>query len=85
VVVVLEAPDDLIRKRMIGRHRADDKPDSIERRIREFRDQASLLAAWWGQTNYVQVNASPSIPNVSSQILAGVEDALSKRTFKQRP
>src|SRR5512133_1988232 len=50
VVVVLDAPDDVIRKRMLARRRADDKPEIIERRIQEFRTQASLLAGWAGQT-----------------------------------
>jgi adenylate kinase len=85
VVVVLDASDDVIRKRMLSRHRADDKPDIINRRIKEFRDEASLLADWWGHENFVRVNAEASIPDVSSQILAGVEEAMSKRTFKQRP
>ena len=46
IVVVLDAPDDVIRKRMIVRERADDKPEIIDRRIREFRDEAALLAGW---------------------------------------
>jgi adenylate kinase len=85
VVVVLDASDDVIRKRMMARHRVDDKPDIIDRRIREFRDEATLLAKWWGHENFVTVNANASIPNVSTQILAGIEEAMSKRTFKQRP
>jgi adenylate kinase len=84
VVVVLEAPDDVIRKRMLARHRVDDKPDIIDRRIREFREQAALLADWSGRTNFVKVDASASIPNVSSQIVAGIEESVAKRGFKQR-
>jgi adenylate kinase len=79
VVVVLDAPDDVIRKRMIARGRADDKPEIIDRRIREFRDEASLLAGWAGQTRVVRVNSNKSITQVSTQIVAGLEDAWSKQ------
>jgi adenylate kinase family enzyme len=84
VVVVLEAPDDVIRKRMLARHRVDDKPDIIDRRIKEFRDESALLSNWWGHENFVKVDASASIPSVSSQIVSGIEDSVAKRGFKQR-
>src|SRR5690349_22310801 len=50
VVVVLDVPDDVLRKRMMARRRADDKPENVERRIGEFRSQAALLAGWAGHT-----------------------------------
>jgi adenylate kinase len=81
VVVVLDAPDDVIRKRMVARGRADDKPEIIDRRIREFRNEAAMLAGWAGQTHVVRVNADASVGSVSSQIVAGLEDTWSK----QRP
>jgi adenylate kinase len=79
LVVVLDAPDDVIRKRMIARGRADDKPEIIDRRIREFRDEAALLAGWAGQTSVVRVNSNAKITQVSTQIVAGLEDAWSKQ------
>ena len=84
VVVVLEAPDDVIRKRMLGRRRADDKPENIDRRIREFRDEAALLVGWAGQTRVVRVNSNASIAQVSAQIEAGLEKAWTKQ-LSQRP
>jgi adenylate kinase len=84
VVVVLEAPDDVIRQRMLGRGREDDKPDIIDRRIREFRNEAALLAGWVGQTRVVRVNATASIADVSKQIVAGVENIWSNEGPKQQ-
>ncbi len=83
VVVVLEAPDDVIRQRMLGRGRADDKPEIMERRIREFRNEAALLAEWAGQTRVVRVDATASIADVSKQIVAGVEKIWSNEGPKQ--
>ena len=79
VVVVLDAPDDVIRKRMLGRKRVDDKPEIIERRIQNFRKEAALLSGWAGHTNVVRVNADASIGDVSKQIVAGLEDTWSKQ------
>jgi adenylate kinase len=79
VVVVLDAPDDVIRKRMAARGRADDKPEIIDRRIREFRNEAAMLAGWAGQTHVVRVNADASVGNVSAQIVSGLEDTWSKQ------
>ena len=84
VVVVLEAPDDVIRKRMLARGRADDKPEIIDRRIREFRDEAALLAGWAGQTRIEKVDSTASINQVSTQIATGLDDAWAKMSA-QRP
>ena len=84
VVVVLDASDDVIRKRMMARRRADDKPEIIARRIREFRDEAALLAGWAGQTRVVRVNSNTKVTQVSTQIVAGLEAAWSKQASEQR-
>jgi adenylate kinase len=85
VAVVLDAPDDVIRKRMMARKRVDDKPEIIDRRIKEFRAEAAMLIGWVGETRIVRVDGAKSIPEVSTQIVAGLEDFWSKvPTFKQR-
>ena len=85
VAVVLQAPDDAIRKRLKARGCVDDKPEIIDRRIQEFRDQAALLTGWVGQTRIVRVDATASIPHVSKQIVAGLQSVWSKTTFAPRP
>ena len=78
IVVVLDAPDDVIRKRMTTRGRSDDKPETIDRRIRQFRAEAALLEGWAGQTKVVRVNAEAKIDDVSRQIVTGLEAVWSK-------
>jgi adenylate kinase len=74
VVVLLEVPDEVIRKRMLSRGRVDDKPENIDRRIREFRNEVALLAGWAGQTHVVRVNGNVAAGEVSKQILTGLEE-----------
>jgi adenylate kinase len=79
VVVVLEAPDDVIRKRMLSRGRVDDKPETIDRRIRDFRNEAAQLGDWAGKTHVVRVDGAAGVGDVSKQIVAGLEDFWSKQ------
>jgi adenylate kinase len=85
VVVVLQAPDDVLRKRLLARGGADDKPENIERRVREFRQEAALLEGWAGETRIVRVDSTASISRVSTQIVAGIEEVWSNKGFAQRP
>jgi len=83
VVVVFDVPDEVIRKRMLSRGRADDKADNIDRRIQEFRKEAALLIGWAGHTSVVRVNAEAGIGDVSKQIVAALEDLWSKQALGQ--
>jgi adenylate kinase len=85
VVVVLEVRDEIIRKRMLSRGRADDKPGDIERRIQNFRKEAELLVGWAGHARVVRVNGEASIGDVSKQIVTGLEEAWSKAAAGQQP
>jgi adenylate kinase len=84
VVVGLDAPDEVLRKRMLVRRRAEDKPEIIERRIQEFRKQASLLEGWAGQTQVVRVDATGGVSDVSKRIVAGLEDTWSQQRVGRR-
>jgi adenylate kinase len=79
VVVVLDAPDEVIRKRMTSRGRTDDKPATIDRRIRQFRAEAALLEEWAGRTQVVRVDGEAKAGDVSAEIAKGLEAAWSKR------
>ena len=73
VVVVLDAPDDVIRKRMISRGRKDDDAQTIDRRIRQFRNEAALLEGWAGHTRVVRVNGEPKVADVTAEIVKGLD------------
>ncbi len=43
VVVFLDVPDDVVTQRLLGRGRADDLPDVIEKRLREYDEDTHPL------------------------------------------
>ncbi|MBU9848540.1 adenylate kinase family protein, partial [Rahnella aceris] len=43
VVVFLDVPDEVVRQRLLGRGRADDKPEVIENRLREYEEDTVPL------------------------------------------
>lgn len=83
-VVVLEAPDETVRQRMLKRKRIDDKPENIERRIREYRGQWQLLEQWYGASRLLRVDGTQPIAAVTASIERAMEEALLRRGFSTR-
>ena len=83
-VILLDAPDDVVTKRMMSRHRADDKPGIIEARLKDYRTEADFLSGWYKKENVLRVDATQSIPEVARRIDALIQDALAKRSFSAR-
>ncbi len=84
VVVVLDAPDDVIRKQLLARGRVDDKPENIDRRIRNF----ATKPPYWqvGPARHVvRVNTRCKDPDVSKRIVAGLEEVWSKANDETVP
>jgi adenylate kinase len=84
-VILLESPDDVVTKRMLKRHRADDDPEIIQRRLAEYHEDSKFLSGWYQTENVMRVDATPSIEAVAGQIDNLIEDALAKKAFSKRP
>jgi adenylate kinase len=82
IVIVLEAPDAVLRERMKRRGRADDAPANIERRIREYREQEAFIQRRYGSD--VRVDGSGAVRLVSAAIERQIEAARAKRGLKER-
>ena len=83
-VILLEVPDDVAKKRMMGRRRADDKPDIIDARSAQYRSDAQTLTTWYAKENVLRVDATRPIAEVARQIDQLIAGALVPKSFKNR-
>ena len=83
-VILLEVPDDLVKKRMTARRRADDKPEIIDARIVQYRKDAQMLTNWYAQENVLRVDAAKTVAEVAGQIDKLIADALTPKSFGNR-
>jgi adenylate kinase len=70
VVVHLTVSDSTARERMLNRHRADDKPAIIERRLAEYHAQARFVLAHYRQVATFDASGTPE------EVWENVEQAL---------
>lgn len=85
VVVVLEAPDRVLHERMKSRRRADDSPENIERRIREYRNLGAFTEQWYGADKTIRVDGTGSVKAVASTIAQQIDNVRSKKGLSLRP
>lgn len=70
-IVNLETPEVVVRKRMEGRARPDDTPESIETRLCWYREETLPALAYYrerGQTTVIDCDGTKSIDEVEQEI-----------------
>lgn len=68
-VVSLEVPDSVIHERMKGRGRADDSPETVQKRLDVFREQTSPLKAYYEKVGLLRpVNGVGSLDEIFAAI-----------------
>lgn len=75
LVVVLEAPEEVVRKRMETRAREDDTPESIEKRLKWYREETAPILRYYGENRRYHVHridALQSVEAVHAQIIEGL-------------
>ena len=75
-VINLDTPEEIVRERMLGRARADDTPESIENRLRWYReDTLPVLEYYRHQGNAIvhDIDGNNSIESVHDQILTALK------------
>jgi adenylate kinase len=73
LVIYLDTPDDIVRERMKRRRRADDTPESIERRLKEYHQGANFLLGRYPGAQLKKIDGARS----EEQVWRDVEQALS--------
>ena len=75
VVIYLDVPDDVARERMQGRHRADDSPEVIERRLAEYHHDAQFLTTHYPPAQLHKIDGSGD----QQHVWRAIEEALAAR------
>jgi adenylate kinase family enzyme len=74
VVLFLDVPDDVARQRMLARRRADDKPETIERRLADYHKELEAIRAAYPTERFIRIDGTKPEAEVAAQI----REALSK-------
>lgn len=68
-VVSLEVPDEVIHERMKGRGRADDSPETVQKRLDEFRKLTAPLKAYYQERGLLRpINGVGSLDEIAAAI-----------------
>lgn len=72
-VVSLEVPDDVIHERMKGRGRADDSPETVQKRLDTFRAQTSPLKDYYQQRGLLRpINGVGALEDIAAAIARAI-------------
>ena len=76
-VLVLSVSDDEMTRRMMGRGRADDTPETVARRIAKFhRETEDAIAYYQEKGQLVRIDGEQGIELVTRDVLNAIEDYL---------
>lgn len=84
IVLVLRAPDEVVRERLRKRRNPADAAGNIERRIREFHEERTFLETWYTTQNTVSADATGTPDEVFRQVESALKQVAVRRTLKRR-
>ena len=74
-VVFLDVPEEVVRKRMKGRGRADDTPELIDERLRLYKEQTEPIVSAYknrDDINFVHIDGTLPIAGVTQKMIEGL-------------
>ena len=84
IVLVLEAPDAVVRERLRKRGKSGDTAQNIERRMREFHQERTFLETWYTTQNTVSADSTGNPDEVFRQVERSLTQVFARRTLKTR-
>ena len=78
IVIQIDLPDDVARLRLTKRRRADDKPELIEERLKNYHREMDMIRSYYPQANILTINGDKPVAEVSSTIEAILKDEMPK-------
>lgn len=76
VVVYLNVPEDIVRKRMSGRGRADDTPELIDERLRLYKEQTEPIIEAYEKRDdvrFIRIDGALAVEEVTRKIVEGLD------------
>ncbi len=83
-IVIMEAPEGVLRERLTRRRRSDDVPEEIERRLSDYREMGRVVERWYGTERLVRIDATGTPEEVAARIAHGIETVPSGGGLKVR-
>jgi adenylate kinase len=78
IVLQIDLPDEIARQRLRKRQRADDKPDLVEERLKNYHREMDMIRSYYPQANIWTINGDKPVAEVSSTIEAILKDEIPK-------
>jgi adenylate kinase len=79
IIIQIDLPDEVARERAKKRHRADDTPNLIEERIKNYHREMDMIRSYYPEANIWTINGDKPIAVVSSTIEAILRDEMPKQ------
>lgn len=76
IIVNLDTPEAIVRERMIGRARKDDTADSIEARLKWYKEETVPVLNYYkerAETTVIDIDGTDSIDGVHAQIVTALQ------------
>ncbi len=79
IVIQLAVPDDVVRARLKARGRADDTPEMIAQRLKDYHRELEMMRSYYPQANIWTVDGALPAEKVSQTIQSILKDEMPKR------
>jgi adenylate kinase len=79
IVIQLDVPDSVVRERLKKRARADDQPDLIEERLKNYHRELDMVRSYYPQANIWTIDGTKDPRTVSQTIEAILNDEIPKK------
>jgi len=79
IIIQIDVPDQIATERLKERHHADDQPELIEERLKNYHREMDMIQSYFPEAKVWTVNGDKPVAEVSSAIETVLKRALGKR------
>jgi adenylate kinase len=79
IILQIDVPDEVVRKRLDKRQRSDDTPEQIERRLKDYHRELDMIRDYYPEANIWTIDGTKPVAEVSKTVAAILNDEMPKR------